>query len=794
MRWRIDYAAPTGRTGELFHYNLSEIQAHTDRLFFYLLLLQYVAAISLALTQSPIIWPGTDSHIHFHVWLAVLFGGLVTSLPMYLIRKAPAHELTRQTIAVAQMLMGALLIHLTGGRIATHFHLFGSLAFLGFYRDARVLATATIIAALDQCVRGALIPLSVYGTTESSQWRMAEHIFWILFEDVFLLLACSHSRAQLSAMAGQQAQLEQINGQIEEAVRARTRELSLRTDELSAARDAAIESTRLKSHFLANVSHEIRTPMNGVLGMTSILLDSDLTADQRDCALTVQRSAEGLLTIINDILDFSKIEAGKLSIERVDFDLLTEIEDALGLLGEAASRKELELISDLASDLPHVVAADPGRLRQVLVNLTANAIKFTESGEVCVRVTEVGREGTRSRLRFEVVDTGIGIPETEGKKLFQSFMQVDGSSTRKFEGTGLGLAISKELVELMGGQIGFRSTPGVGTVFWFEIIVEVRSDQAPDDKLHGLRGRRALVVEGNATQGQALVRTLEHWGVSTHLAQAGQEGISLIRSEEFDLFLLDHRAQGINLLLKELRQRNQAHRIIVLAAIGQRTVQGFGGVIFVAKPVRRRHLMVALARACGHGPPTFIDATPRRATTPTLDVSLRILVAEDNMVNQRVLMRMLERLGQQCDVVADGAEATAAAIRKRYDVILMDCQMPRVDGYEASAIIRRTSDVPIIAVTADAMAGTRERCAAAGMNHLIAKPIRLRELAQVLRIVCPHSVAEKRTALAQFEPDGDLLPITPAVDTAPAWTSFGRLDSAGASPATRACDLAPEPG
>ena len=318
-------------------------------------------------------------------------------------------------IAVAQMLMGALLIHLSGGRIETHFHVFGSLAFLAFYQDLPILVTATIVVAADHLVRGIFIPESVYGMVSAGNWRFVEHAFWVVFENIFLGIACVQNRAQLSGMASQQAQLEQVNETIEKAVCVRTRELSMKTEELAAARDAAMESTRLKSQFLANVSHEIRTPMNGVLGMTGLLLESDLTADQRDCASTVQRSAEGLLTIINDILDFSKIEAGKLALDRVDFLVCKEIETVTQLLGEAAVRKKLELVCEIDPCVPPLLAGDAGRLRQILLNLIGNAIKFTEKGGVIVRAGEVERKDGASRVRFEVSDTGIGIAENAGR-------------------------------------------------------------------------------------------------------------------------------------------------------------------------------------------------------------------------------------------------------------------------------------------------------------------------------------------------------------------------------------------
>ena len=400
-QWRREYAPPEGRAGEVFTASLDEIQRRTDKLFYYLLLIQYPAAMLVAIFWSPLAWSGTTSTIHFHVWLAVLFGGLITSLPVYLIRTAPSSKLTRHVVATAQMLMGSLLIHLSGGRIETHFHIFGSLAFLAFYRDVRILTTATVVVALDHLIRGALFPTSVYGVLSASSWRLAEHVCWVIFEDICLTISCLQGRAQMQAMSAQQAELEEVNERIENAVRIRTRELAERTVELAAARDAAMESTRLKSEFLANVSHEIRTPMNGVIGMTALLLDSELNAEQRECGLLVQRSAQGLLTIINDILDFSKMEAGKLELERVQFALHHVVEDTAHLLMEKARRKKLALSWEFLPGVPAEVEGDAGRLRQILINLAANAIKFTETGSVTLRVAgaEGGAEIRRVRLR-----------------------------------------------------------------------------------------------------------------------------------------------------------------------------------------------------------------------------------------------------------------------------------------------------------------------------------------------------------------------------------------------------------
>lgn len=762
------------RVDELFRTQLETIRKHTDRLFFYLPLVEYPAAILVALLWSPLAWAGSRSSIHFHVWLAVVFGGLLVSLPLYLIRTNPGAPLTRHVVGIAQMLFGSLLIHLSGGRIETHFHIFGSLAFLAFYQDVSVLATATAVVATDHFARGLLLPQSIYGIDRTSTWRFIEHACWVFFEDTFLLLACFQSKRQMLAVAGHQAQLEQVNETIEVAVRERTQELSKKTVELAAARDAAMESTRLKGEFLANVSHEIRTPMNGVLGMTGILLETVLSEDQRECAMTVQRSAEGLLTIINDILDFSKIEAGKLVLECVDFPLWNEVEDVIGLLTEAAGRKRLELISEIDDEVPFLVAGDAGRLRQILLNLAGNAVKFTEKGEVVIHVKELQRSDGRSRLRFEVSDTGMGIPEQAQKRLFQAFVQVDGTTTRKHEGTGLGLAIAKHLVELMGGDIGLDSLAGRGSTFWFEIPLEVLAEKPERDMVQraALRGLRALIVDDNATNREVMRRTTAAWGMTCEVASEGPMALQMLEetsngTERFDIALLDCQMPGMDGI--ELAAAIQARphlrsiRLVMLTSLGQRalctTLLEAGIAACMTKPFRRQHLYLTIARMFGRLPLEVkgslpkgkqVGLSPAQSSLPFDTNTLHLLVAEDNAVNQRVLASMLDRLGHTYKIVGDGAEAVEAVRQSSYHAILMDCQMPNLDGFKATAAIRGLpepiSQIPIVAVTANAMNGDRERCLQAGMSDYLTKPIRLERLMDVLASVLPDRQLSEENA------------------------------------------------
>jgi two-component system sensor histidine kinase/response regulator len=867
----------------------------TDRLFAGLMVVQWIGAIVAALCLSPKTWAGAESSINIHVWAAIFLGGALALPPIALVLLRPGTTLTRHVIAVCEMLFSAVLIDITGGRIETHFHIFGALALLAFYRDWRVLITASAVVAVHHGLFGVLAPQDIYGVYVVQPWRWVEHTGWVVFEDVFLIISIVQSLKEMMGLAERQASLEAANTSVERKVSLRTAELEqsrellrkseamirqlfdavpdlvtvsrltdgkfidvnaeflkrsglsreqalatstletgqwvrpeerqlflqrMRTDghvhelevdfrfqgtvvpylassvvvdldgepcalgvghditrireseralheaqhrlraqvaeltavqrDLIAAREAALAASHAKSEFLSSMSHEIRTPMNAILGMAELLEETPLNRGQKKFLGIMRNNGDALLLLINDILDLAKVEAGRLVLERVDFDLEGLTDKVVETLGMRAHAKGLELAVHLLPDVPRQLGGDPLRLRQILINLIGNAIKFTEAGQVVLTVERDPAGDGPSALLFSVSDTGIGIAADKLDAVFSNFTQADSSTTRRYGGSGLGLAIAKRLVGLMNGRIWVESELGTGSAFHFTTRFEIGSAQLtlePSTVTLMLSGIRALVVDDNATNRLILREMLTSRGAEVSEAEDGPQGLALLerarlRGQPFKLLLLDCRMPGMDGFQVAERIKATGYEgmpllmlssddlKMELARVGQ-----LGLDAYLVKPVRRLELFEAIAAAMAQHNGDYRSAleqpaAPSTGAAESLRRPLHILLVEDARDNRVLIRAYLKNSRVRIDEAENGLIAVEKAQAEKYDVILMDIQMPVMDGLEAIRLIRQREQhngserVPIIALTASALESDVRQSLDAGADLHVSKPVK----------------------------------------------------------------------
>lgn len=697
------------RAAEIFEEHRQWIYKRTDHLFAFLTVIQLVACFIAAYVISPRTWTGTETKIHPHIWASFIIGGLIASFPIYLALKRPGEWMTRHTMAAAQMMISGLLIHLTGGRIETHFHIFGSLAFLAFYRDWKVFIPATIVVTLDHLLRGIYFPLSIYGVLNASPWRTFEHAGWVVFEETFLIRFCVMKSNEMLEIAETRANLEHTNETIETRVRERTVELKTAeaallgaNKELATAHDEAVEANRSKSVFLANMSHELRTPLNAILGYSEILQEESEDTGQIAIIPDLKRihgAGKHLLTLINDILDLSKIEAGRMEVYLEDFDLLGLIEEVASTVKPLIEKNNNTLKLECAPDLG-IVRSDLIKTKQILLNLLSNASKFTENGTVTLKALREKLEGA-DWITLKVFDSGIGMTPEQQQKLFKEFMQADASTTRKFGGTGLGLAISQHFARAIGGTINVKSAPGEGSCFVLRIPARAAEKAAPPRQKEypaaveavapaGPLTKRILVIDDDPAIRDLMKRSLGKEGFEVHTASAGEEGITLARKIMPDAITLDVMMPGKDgwTVLSELKaDRDLQHIPVIIATMVENRTMGYalGAAEYMMKPIDRERLVGICGKLCKKG------------------AARRALLIEDTADARDLIQRALEREGWSVSAADNGKSGLARLKEALPDIILLDLMMPEMNGFEFLTELRAKPEwktIPVVVITA----------------------------------------------------------------------------------------------
>jgi two-component system sensor histidine kinase/response regulator len=720
----------------------TEIKDRSDRLMDYFLPLHFVLGIALA--------------FFYDTWLIAFGVGGLCLLAYYTAKIAlPQSSLYQYVLGVVLGIFMAQYIYQMHGLFEMHFFAFISSALLITYQNWKLQVPLLIVVTIHHATFSYLQDIGFGGIffTQLNYFDLQTFVIHILLTGVIMFI-CGLWAYQLRkynelrivqtlelADLQREAQLSLERKRNEEVLAAANYELNISNQELQKARLAADQANQEKSIFLATMSHEIRTPMNGVIGMSALLNETELNEEQRMFTETIINCGETLIHVINNILDFSKIESGSLDLEQDDFNLRQCIEDVMDMFAVKGGQMGLDLVYEITEDITPSIIGDPLRLKQVLINLVSNAVKFTEKGEVGIKISSVGKEADGLlKLRFDVWDTGIGIPHDKLHRLFRAFSQVDSSTTRKYGGTGLGLAICQKLVTLMGGSIGVESKPGAGTNFFFTINAypgEIVHRQPASFDLEELRGKKILVVDDNQTNLAILNRQFENWNLKAVLAESAAEALVILqKNKDIDLVITDMNMPVMDgvMLARIIREEYSQIPIILLSSVGEEFVKDqrtlFTSVM--SKPIKQQVLSKQIFMALRN---KSLQADDKQIKTKlSVDFSDKypfdILIAEDNEINQHVIKHILNKMGYKPGMAKNGLEAIEALYQNNYGLILMDMQMPVMDGLEATRVIRKEDlkQPVIIALTANAMTGDEQECLQAGMNDYLSKPVKLDEL------------------------------------------------------------------
>ncbi len=755
----------------------SRIHTQTSRGFAILLPVEWAAAMLLGLSLSPHPGQGTGSDLHPHILPALCLSGVITSLAVLLALTRPRAVSTRHAVAIGQMSLSAVIIYLSGGRMEMHLHVLASLAFLTYYRDWRVLLTAAAVLAGARGVPGLWFPESLVGVPAADTWRSLRHAVWFGFAALALMRISHRKTIEMWEIAKRQTASEMFTSELEQTIQQRTRELAQ-------AKESAEAANRAKTDFLAHASHEIRTPMNAIIATADVLFESDLNPEQRECVEIFRSAGASLMMLINDLLDLSKIESGRLQLESLEFNLESIVDQAIDLVAATARAKRLTLLSRLEPGTALSLVGDPARLKQILLNLLANALKFTDSGEVMLTIRN-SAAAELGRIEFAVSDTGVGIPQEKLATIFEAFNQADSSTNRKYGGTGLGLAISRQLVEAMGGRLTVTSAPQNGSTFSFAVQFGLAArEPGVAGRIDELIARRVLVICSNPHQRLVLDETLRSWGMETRLFSGAAEAFQALSTAKpnqrtFSLAIVDEQlAYPGRATLAEIVQSSAPGVPILLlisgfSSAGSATEDRHPAIAASAvKPVKRCELLRLVRHIVSGRKP--LASQPRQQGSEIeskrtgVEKTFQVLLAEDSPENRLVIKKYLERSPFALTFVPNGKSAVEQFSNGHFDLILMDIHMPLMDGLSATRAIRQIEQergldtIPIIALTGSTWQEDIRETQLAGCDAHLSKPISKSTLLEALSCHLQRAAEENAAAdpraedAAVLDPDSDI--------------------------------------